>query len=334
LRKKYQAGRWLVALGILPICWVLFTGAAKQLGEKDASAPIKTSSGVDISELTDVDALGFLSPEEVKPWGYLFSDETERILLARGDTVYVSFDKGHHIKPGDLFTVFKSSSELDHPLTGSDIGYVISFLGTVVLKQEVKTDLYKAEIVECYRPMRVGDPLRPFSPVSPCVQLSNPEWEKLEDHGRARLPIVASKDLKEIIGQFSVVYINHGHRQGIHRGNLFEIVSPVQPDQPKEPALPDQVIGYVLILKASPTTSVGIVMTARRDFSTGSLLKPIDLDTALKKVLIYQGIKQKDSDTLHHPLQVLDRLTQEAGPKLDLPEVFRLLSKMPKCLLK
>jgi hypothetical protein len=180
----------------------------------------------------------------------------------------------------------------------------------------------------------VGDPVLPFAPVSPCVQLSNPEWGKLKDRKGFKLPVVAAKDLNEIIGQFSVVYINHGHKHGIHRGNLFEIVSPGQPDQPKEPALPDQILGHLIVLKARPDTSAGIVITAKREFSSGTMLKAIDLNKALKKVLTYHGVKQEGSDILNHPLQVLDRLNKGTGPNPDLPEVFRLLSKMPRCPLR
>ena len=63
--------------------------------------------GIDVSELTDVEALGLLSPDELSPWGYLFADETERIFLAEGDTVYVAFNKGLNLMPGDVFSVSK-----------------------------------------------------------------------------------------------------------------------------------------------------------------------------------------------------------------------------------
>ena len=324
----------MIVINILLLNLGLLTIAVAQSGGKGVAAPIKGPEGIDVSELTDVDALGFLSPQEVKPWGNIFSDETERIFLAGGDTVYVAFKKGHHIKPGDLFTVFHSSSELEHPLAGSDMGYVVSFLGRLVLKQEVKPDLYKAEIVECYSPMRVGDPVLAFTPLSPCVQISNPEWERFENRKGLKLPVAAAKDLNEIIGQFSVVYMNHGHKHGIRRGNLFEIVSSGQPDQPKEPALPDQVIGHLLVLEARPNTSAGIVVIANREFSRGTMLKAIDLNRELKKVATHYGLELKNSDMENNPLAVLNRLNRDADAKPDLPESLRLLSKMPKCPLR
>jgi|GEM_PF-1353508 len=339
VRKKIRAVFLFIATGILFLNLGLFISAGVKLDLKNAIAAAGGADdvtqgpiGIDVSELTDVEALGYLSPEEVNPWGHLFADETERLLLAEGDTVYVAFDKGHNVKPGDLFTVYKSSRELDHPLSGRDLGYVVSFLGRVVLKREVKSDLYKAKIVESYSPMQVGDTLFPFTSVSPCVQLSNPEWKRLKERDGFKLPVVASKDLKEIMGQFSVVYMNHGLKHGIRRGNFFEIMTKAETDRPKEPALPDQALGYLLVLEARPNTSTGIVITARREFSNGAMLKAIDLNRELRNILIHYGdVDPKNSDIEDNPLQVLKKLERETDPKPDLPEALRLLATMPKC---
>lgn len=339
MRKRDRIVTLVITTGILVFIVGLFISAGVKLDLKNAVAAteggdgvVRGPIGIDVSDLTDVKALGFLSPEEVNPWGHLFADETERIFLAEGDTVYVAFDKGHNVKPGDLFTVYKSSRELDHPLTGSDLGYVISFLGRVVLKREVKPDLYKGKIVESYSPMRVGDTLFPFTWISPCVQLSNPEWKKPKESNGFKLPVVAAKDLKEILGQFSVVYMNYGLKHGIRRGNFFEIVTKAEADRPKESALPDQALGYLLVLEARPNTSTGIVITARREFTSGAMLKAIDLNRELKNILIHYGeADPKNSDIENNPLQVLKRLERGTDPKPDLPEALRLLSTMPKC---
>jgi len=338
LRKKTRRVILLIVSGIAFLNFGLLISAGAQSGLKNgagtgaADHKAKGPIGIEVSELTDVNALGLLSPEEVIPWGHLFADETERIFLGEGDTVYVAFDKGHNVKPGDLFTIYKSSHELDHPLTGRDLGYVISFLGRVVLKREIKPDLYKGKIVESYSPMRVGDTVLPFIRVSPCVQLSNPEWKRLKECEGFKLPVVAAKDLREIMGQSSVVYMNHGLKHGIRRGNFFEILAKAETDQPREPALPDQALGYLLVLESRLNTSTGIVITARREFSSGVMLKAIDLKKELRNVLIHYGdVDPKSSEIESNPLLVLDRLDKETDPKPELPEALRLLATMSRC---
>ena len=64
-----------------------------------------------------MEALGFLSPGGVKPWGRVTADETERIFLAQYDNIYVTFEKDRKVKPGDIFYLYRESDDLDHPIT-------------------------------------------------------------------------------------------------------------------------------------------------------------------------------------------------------------------------
>jgi len=103
-------------------------------------------------------------------------------------------------------------------------------------------------------------------------------------------------------------------------------------DRPKEPALPDQALGYLLVLESRPNTSTGIVITAKREFSSGAMLKAIHLNRELRNILIHYGAADpKISDIKDNPLQVLKKLERETDPKPELPEALRLLSTMPKC---
>jgi len=65
----------------------------------------------------------------VKPWGRVTADETERIFLAQYDNIYVTFEKDRKVKSGDIFYLYRESEDLDHPLTGSDVGTVVLFTG-------------------------------------------------------------------------------------------------------------------------------------------------------------------------------------------------------------
>jgi hypothetical protein len=325
----------LIAAAVFLLGPALLTSASAQsdvdFGKKDPSSKNQTRMGINVSEYTDVDALGFLSLKEVRPWGHLFSDETDRILLALRDTVYVAFDSEEHVKPGDRYTVFHSSCEQDHPLTGRDLGYVISYLGTVLIKSEVKPGIFKAEVIQSYKPMQIGNPVIPFQPVSPCVQITSPETGRSDLSAQIDIPVAAAKDLMQVIGQFSIVYMNHGHAQGIQRGNLFQIMAPPESDHPRGPTAPDRVLGYVLILEARPETSTGLVITAKREFRSGTMLRPVHLKEVLRNRLSYCGIDYKEADLQHNPLDVLKRLVQQVGSQINLPEAFLLLSSMPKC---
>ena len=291
---------------------------------------------IDVSDYTNVDALGFLSPGKVTPWGSLISDETERIFLAEGDMGCAAFEKGYPIKPGDVFVIYHSSQSILHPITGNAAGYAVSFLGRVVVKSKVRDNIYQVEIIESYTDIRVGDQLIPFTPVTPCVQIQTLDWDVLKRNDSLIFPIVEAKDLQNILGKFSVVYLDRGYKQGVRRGNFFQVVDKGDMQRQKIPGLPYLTRGYVLILESRPNTSTGVVVYAAKDFEPGALLKAVDLKSAIFEILAtYKNDLQKmvlEKGTGYpNLLEVLARLERDAEPKPDLPEGLRVLMHMPGC---
>ena len=251
-----------------------------------ASAPAFAygKTGLDISGFTDVKSIGFLSTKEVEPWGRILSGEEKKVVLSEGDKIYVSMKREREINPGDLFTIYRDSRMLKHPLERKRLGYVISFLGRVRIKEKVKetteesqknrevdqeSELYKAEIIESYRAAQVGDPVLSYEPISPCIEPMPMERELTTN-------VVAVKDLREIAGQFTVVYLPYGYNEGIRRGNLFEILEKREVESPKKRMLPDLVIGHAVVMEARPDTATGVVIDTRGEFPNGAYLKGVD----------------------------------------------------------
>jgi len=304
-------------------------GLQSLIGADDATWATK---GVDVSAYCNVEALGFLSPEGVKPWGRVTADETERIFLAQYDNIYVTFEKDRKVKSGDIFYLYRESEDLDHPLTGSDVGTVVLFLGKIVLKEKVSERSFKAEIIKSYRVMRVGDPLLPYKPVSHCIQPSNPDWKKCGDGKSCSAAIVASKDQFELEGQYSVVYINQGYKHGLERGNLFAIETRMEASGTSGADLPDLVLGYLIIVESRLETATAVVLNAKRDFPNGTMIKAVNLNHALEKTLAAQGYEGfKKIDIRNELVPVLIKIKEHIDLKQDLPESLYLLATMVKC---
>lgn len=298
-------------------------GLQSLIGADDATWATK---GVDVSQYCNVEALGFLSPEGVKPWGRVTADETERIFLAQYDNIYVTFEKDRQVKPGDIFNLYRES----------DVGTVVLFLGKIVLKEKVGEYSFKAEIIKSYRVMRVGDPLLPYKPVSPCIQPSNPDWKKCGDGKDCSAAIVASKDQFELEGQYSVVYINQGYKHGFERGNLFAIVTRMEATGTSGADLPDLVLGYLIIVESRLETATAVVLNAKRDFPNGTIIKAVNLNHELEKTLAARGKDIKKAgiqkiDIKNELVPVLIKIKENIDLKQDLPESLYLLSTMVKC---
>ncbi|MCG6878050.1 MAG: LysM peptidoglycan-binding domain-containing protein [Deltaproteobacteria bacterium] len=332
---KLNPGEVIVLLEdvpIKPISTVSASGVQFLIGAEDAAW---STRGVSVSDYCDVDAMGFLSPERVKPWGVIASDETERIFLGQYDNVYVTFEKGRKVKIGDIFNVYRESDCLGNPIGLGSVGYTVLYLGRLVLTEKVGENSFKAEISASYRVMRVGDRVLPYKPVSSCIQPSNPDWKKCGDADKCVASIVASRDQQELIGQYSVVYINRGYKQGIERGNLFAIVTRMETSGASGDDLPDLVLGYLMILDARLETSTAVVLNARKDFPNGTTIKAVDLNRVFKKALAAQGYDDiKEIDIRNELVPVLIKLKDRIDLKKDLPESLYLLSNMVKCSVK
>ena len=251
----------------------------KMVPEEEGVMPgvMPTRIGIDVSSFINVQSIGYLSLEKFSPWGTILTADTKKIVLAKGDTIFVHFYKDRAIKAGDEFTICKTSPRLKHPLSGGVLGNIIYFNGRFVIKEKIETRIYKAEITDNYRSLHVGDMVIPYQPISPCVQ-PIPLSPDIEEN------IAAVRDDKELIGQFSVVYIDRGFNHGIRRGALFEAVKRRVIPSPKRKigtlyatreklVLPDVVLGTLIILESRPDTATAFVLSSKENFTKGAFIK-------------------------------------------------------------
>ena len=233
--------------------------------KKEPEAKAWWARGLEISGLTNVKAIGYLSPDPMESCGQIISADTEHLILSERDKVVLRLE-GNMTRPGDLIWVYKCSDKIKNPLNEEPLGYIVSILGNVKVTERIEGTLFKAVVNETYRDIRVGDKLTTYSPVSSCVvPTSAPQG--------LETTIMAVKDEHQIIGQFSVVYLEDGYGQGVQRGNLFEVIR-------EREGLPDVVIGYVLVVDSRPDSSVGIVVEAKEHFYRGARLRTLQWEKA------------------------------------------------------
>jgi len=232
--------------------------------------PLKKPTGIDVSSLTNTKALGFFLQEIIVPWGRIFAFKAEKVLLSKNDEVYLKMSK-KDIKPGDKFTIYNISNPIKHPLTGKIFGYIYFFKGILEIKKAQK-DYYIAIIDNSFRTINKNDLLMPYRPVSSCL-FPIPCQVSLTAN------IVASKDALDVLGQYSVVYIDAGHNTGIRKGNLLEAIEEresISDEQKKEKvSLPPTILGKILILQTTENTSTGVVFWASKNFTNGAKVRTL-----------------------------------------------------------
>ena len=249
----------------------------KVVKQKKQPVTIRKLMGVDVSSFTNVDALGLLLHEMIVPWGKIFDFKTEKILLSEGDTVYVKMYK--NINPGDKFTVYSVSDPINHPLSRQPFGYIYSFKGVLEI-EEAQEGYHIAKISESFKTIYKNDLLIPYHPVSSCI-LPIPFRYNITAH------IAAAKDKLELLGQYSVVYIDAGSKKNIQTGNIFEAIqereSTSEPLTKETVSLPPTILGKILILKTTENTSTGVVYWASKNFTNGVKVRPTSWHKQPKK---------------------------------------------------
>ncbi len=176
--------------------------------------------GIDLSILTTPSTMGYFSLNKVEPWGEIYGSTKSEIIAQKGDKIFVNINRSG-VKPGDEFRV-ALPIPVWRPLTDRlpldpPIGSVISFRGKVVVKQHLQQDYYLAEVTDVFLDFGVGAIILPFEPMSNCIQ-PLPTDPKLYGN------IIATKDNMKIVGKNSVVYLDAGFKDGIQRGQVFDVV--------------------------------------------------------------------------------------------------------------
>lgn len=254
-------------------------------------------TGIDVSRLTRIGAIGYLSQSEVSFCGRIASAFGDKRMLGAGDRAAVLLQGETPARIGDRFAVCRPSSLLRHPLTGKALGYTINTHGIIEITEILKTDAYEVSIKEAFRAVNVGDAVMAFDPVSTCIQPVS-----AESHLEAT--VVATKDQLKILGENSIVYLDQGSNDGIDQGNLFEVFQVTTMsdtdcadgrnilDEMKtassldelfgktedETPLFDRTLGTVLILEARPDTATGIVLSMKEFFANGASLRALSWD--------------------------------------------------------
>ncbi len=264
---------------------------------KEAAKPVPKMKGIDLGLLTNPATMGYLSLTKVEPWGEIYASTKSELGAEKGDKIFINFKNRAGVKPGDEFRVARPIP-VRHPLTDYPMGDIISFRGAVVVKEYLKEDFFLAEVTDVWLEFGVGAMILPFEPLSKCVQ---PMATDPKLYGN----IVALKDNRKIVGGGTVVYLDAGFKDGIQRGQVFDVVRITSIAAPafrlgnfeaivnevgttlskheylvdfwKElnegTKLYDYTVGKLMVVEARPASSTAIVLSSSEDLYTGAYLK-------------------------------------------------------------
>lgn len=271
--------------------------ATSEKPSKEVANATPKIKGIDLSSLTIPSTMGYLSLTKVEPWGKIFGSTKSEIVSQKGDKIFINFKNRTGVKPGDEFRI-AVPIPVRHPLTDSAMGDVISFRGKVMVKEPLQQDYFLAEVTDVSMEFGTGALVLPFEPMSKCIQ-------PLATDPKLYGNIVALKESRRVMGAGSVVYLDAGFKNGIQRGQVFDVVriskipyvnvkqnsfqenvDEVSAAVSKEEYLTDLwkkisegkklyefPVGKLMVVESRPESSTAIILSSTEELSTGAFIK-------------------------------------------------------------
>jgi len=191
--------------------------------------------------------------------------EDGRIVTGAGDKVYARGEK-----PADTVGVFRRSREFRDPDTGEFLGLEARAIGRGDITAE-NGDVLTMMLKQSNQEVRIGDRLllseerRITTSFVPSPPDSEVDGEMISVEGGVTQ-----------IGQFDVVAVNRGEREGLEPGNVLAVLK--KGNLVRDPVtnetieLPSERAGLMMIFQTYEKMSYGLVLQATRPLSVGDMV--------------------------------------------------------------
>jgi hypothetical protein len=215
----------------------------------------------------ETSSTGYIETGEYEKAGKILDNLNHKELLGEPDEVYVNVGHELGVREGDLFSIFKVTREIKHPVTKKLVGYKILNLGELKII-DAKEDTSEARIVNSYMEIRNGDLIKPYSPPLSVEIPVKAGTMQIEGY------ILEPKEDAERFGRSDIVYIDRGMEDGVEQGILLEIYIPGDEIREKEwlrktENLPDKIIGQMIVVDPKTQTSVALITESLQEIRRG-----------------------------------------------------------------
>jgi hypothetical protein len=203
-----------------------------------------------------------LDPGELSQLPYIFANR-EGLLGSAGRDVYV---RGTDAEVGTVFNVVNQGDPIVDPDDDTILGYQGLFVGQGRVTRA--GDPATVYLSESAREAKIGDFLIGEENVSPITFFPSAPRETVE--GR----IISVLDGLFMIGQYQIVLVNLGARDGIEPGNVLSVYQTGETvvDRTRDSGffaenvrLPDELAGNMMVFRVSDRMSYAIVMESTRE---------------------------------------------------------------------
>ena len=200
--------------------------------------------------------------EDLNGAPYVLEGEDGRIVTGAGDTIYARGEK-----PADVVGVFRRGREFRDPETGEFLGLEARSIASGNV-EAVNGDVLTVDLKTSNQEVRIGDRLMVSEErrITTSFVPSAPDSEIMGE-------MIAVEGGVTQVGQFDVVAINRGSREGLEAGNVLAVLKKGNlvrdPITGETIELPSERAGLMMVFQSYEKMSYGLLLQATRPLSVG-----------------------------------------------------------------
>jgi len=196
--------------------------------------------------------------EELEAAPYVLVGKEQHLITGAGDTVYA---RGK-LEDSDTVGVYRQSEQYIDPDTNEFLGLEAKAIATTKV-QAVSGEVATLKVLRSSEELRVGDRVLPTED-----RAINSTYTPSKPDGEVRGKMISVESGVNNIGQYNVVVVNRGAREGIKEGNVLAIYKTgglVRDPYTKENIeLPSERAGLMMIFRVFDKISYGLILRASR----------------------------------------------------------------------
>jgi hypothetical protein len=223
-------------------------------------------------------------------------------LAVEGQVLYLNGPKVSALKAGETRRVVRPEGKVPDPVTGSDVGYHYTDIGTIKIVTVEQDDATAMVLSSCQGILK-GDVVLPFNP-KPAVEFGgdlSSDTTVVPENGLASSILLGKDDLRELSAG-SICFLGLGSHDGVKPGDRLVVFRPYPDFNSKDmiaakpgsdatyPSfglwsyrftvnsllrqrkLPPQILGDIIVLEAGDRTSTGKIVNSLSEIHIGDLI--------------------------------------------------------------
>ena len=173
----------------------------------------------------------------------------DHMIVGSRDILYLRLKNPDDVALGDLFTIYKRSRKVFHPVTGQYLGYLVNRLAVAQVSQVDKA-LTTVQIVRAYGTVSPGDPVMKF--ILPTDEEAASDQSSTDNVAGRVVDLQSNMGMMNLVAQRNIVYLDQGREDGIRPGDRMEVIR-------SGGNLPQRVVGELKILSIEDRTATALV---------------------------------------------------------------------------